>query len=198
MTELGAPAERIESSRLVLLANAGLDGFGVNSMVPRSRIIFDAVEADRKRLGEYLPWVDFVKNERDQEAYLSQCEENREKSEGFDYGIYLKNGAYLGNCGIHTVSKSNRRGEIGYWITGRYSGQGYMTEAVASLARACFKSGFHRLEIRCNAENQKSFGVAERLMFRREGELREDCFDGGAWRNTRIYGLLSSEAANLS
>lgn len=162
-------------------------------MVPRARIIFEAVEADRKRLREYLPWVDFVQNERDQEAYLSQCEEDREKSEGFDYGIYLKNGAYVGNCGIHTVSQSNRRGEIGYWISGKHSGQGYVTEAVAALARACFTSGFHRLEIRCNAENRKSCGVAERLRFRREGELREDCFENEGWRHTRIYGLLASE-----
>src|SRR5690606_27021358 len=152
----------------------------------------EAVDGDRERLGRYLPWVDFIRTEGDGEAYLRRCEEAWDAFELFDFGIYFPTGEFVGNCGLHTVSKSNRRAEVGYWVVGELEGKGIISEAVLGLTLACFKAGFHRLEIRCNDTNERSAGVPERIGYRLEGTLREDCFEKGVWRNTRIYGALAS------
>ncbi|MBC7386141.1 MAG: GNAT family N-acetyltransferase [Cryobacterium sp.] len=196
MRAVSSPSERLETSRLVLWENRPGLGFGVNSEMSRSSIAFAAIEKDRTRMSRFLPWVSFTNSVKDSEDYLVQCLKNREKFEGFDYGIYLKNGDFIGNIGLHTVSRVSARAELGYWISGAHEGHGYISEAVRTLSLSCFEAHFHRLEIRCNAENLRSDYVARSTGFQLEGELREDCLECGSWRNTRIYGLLDSDRTN--
>jgi ribosomal-protein-serine acetyltransferase len=190
--------DTIRTERLVLLRHSVRSGFGVNASRPLAEAIFDAVETDRARLERFLPWVPFVRTIGDEEAYLSRCDEAWEKEELFNFGIFLPSGEVVGDCGLHTVSKSHCRAELGYWLVGAHEGKGFATEAIAGLAKAAFSAGFHRLEIRCDAGNPKSSGVAERLGFRLEGELREDCREeDGQWSNTRIYGRLATDSPGL-
>jgi RimJ/RimL family protein N-acetyltransferase len=189
-------ATEIRTERLVIRSHRPGPGFGVNSDTELTRIIFAAVDADRARLRVYLPWVDLTRSEEDQSAYVARCAVARAEEVMFDYGIYSPDGTYLGNAGVHTVSKSNRRAELGYWILGKYENQGYVTEAIHALGQACFEAGFHRMEIRCDGSNAKSYGVAERLGYTLEGSLREDCFEDGRWTSTRIYGKLATDLTN--
>jgi RimJ/RimL family protein N-acetyltransferase len=191
--KIDLPSE-IRTERLVVRSHRLASGFGVNEGVDLARIIFAAVDADRARLRTYLPWVDLTRTEEDQAGYVRRCAEAWAEESMFDFGLYLPDGTYLGNAGLHTVSKSNRRAELGYWILGKYERHGYVTEAIGALGTAAFKAGFHRLEIRCNGENAQSYGVAERLGYVLEGKLREDFLEHGRWRNTRIYGQLAREA----
>ena len=193
MNAVHSPTGRLVTSRLILWENRPGPGFGMNSDYSRSSLAFAAIEKDRVRLSRFLPWVDFTKSEKDSEHYLEQCLKNRENFDGFDYGIYLKNGDFIGNIGLHTVSRASARAELGYWIAGEHEGKGYISEAVRALSAGCFDAHFHRLEIRCNAENFRSDHVARAAGFLLEGELREDCLENASWRNTRIYGLLRSD-----
>ena len=78
---------------------------------------------------------------------------------------------------------------IGYWIRTELAGQGYITEAVNALTRYAFEQlHFVRIEIRCDADNQKSKGVAERLHFVLEGNLKNSARKmDGALRDTLVY-----------
>jgi hypothetical protein len=185
--------EVLETARLRILRNRMGKGFGLGAGRERAELVFAAVDDDRARLAKYLPWVESTQKVSDSEAYLSACEEKWESGTLFDYGIFLKSGEFIGNGGLHSISGPDRRAEIGYWIVSKYEGQGFMTEAVEAMARAAFAAGFHRLEIHCNEENAKSYGVAERLGFRLEGTLRDRSIEHGKFRNTRIYGLLAGE-----
>jgi ribosomal-protein-serine acetyltransferase len=80
--------------------------------------------------------------------------------------------------------------EIGYWIDTRYSGNGYMTEAVQGITSFAFNElKARRVEIRCDSRNVKSRAIPERLGFTLEGVLKNDdiSVDGNGLRDTCVY-----------
>lgn len=72
--------------------------------------------------------------------------------------------------------------EIGYWIDSKYSGNGYVTEAVNAITRLAFdKFSAVRVQIASQEENYKSIAVAKRCGFEKEATLkrsRKDCISG--------------------
>ena len=168
--------------------------------------MFAFVDSDRKRLGEFLPWVPFVKTVADEETYIRKTHEEWEAHTLFDYGMFIaedkvrvvevppaSNGRYVGNIGIHHISWAHRRAELGYWIGGPFEGHGYVTEAVAAIEGMLFSLGFNRIEICCSSLNLRSGGVPERLGYRMEGTSREHMFENGAFRDLKTYAKLRSE-----
>lgn len=84
--------------------------------------------------------------------------------------------------------RAKRRRAASYW------GLGYASEA----ARAMLAFGFneielHRIWAQCNAENQASWRVLEKLGMRLEGRLRQDDFFKGRWWDDLIYAILENE-----
>jgi len=81
------------------------------------------------------------------------------------------------------------RFEIGYWRRAGEEGQGWITEAVSTLARFAFDDlGARRVEIRMSSDNHKSRAVAERCGFTLEGVLRQEALDvRGRPRDTAVY-----------
>jgi ribosomal-protein-serine acetyltransferase len=157
--------------------------------------MFQSVEHDRLRLSRFLPWVKHTRTIQDERNYIQMTLAKWETHELFDYGIFRKSDqAYLGNAGLHTISWANSRCELGYWILGSAEGHGYMSEAVAGLARVCFEIGFNRLEIHCDPENSRSANIPIRLGFRREGRLAEHTVDqDGNPRDSLIFAILKSD-----
>jgi RimJ/RimL family protein N-acetyltransferase len=88
--------------------------------------------------------------------------------------------------------------ELGYFVDHRHQGKGYVTEALHAAIDFCFVHlQAHRLRINCNETNLRSWKVAERCGFKREGHLREQHADirceDGTYSGDYLYGLLRSE-----
>ena len=82
----------IESERLVLRKH---------DMV-NAELMFNYVNSDRVRLGEFLPWVKLTNSTEDEMNYIRTCHKNWDNFESYDYGIFLKSdNTYLDNMGIH-------------------------------------------------------------------------------------------------
>lgn len=82
----------------------------------------------------------------------------------------------VGSSGLHRIDWQVPRFEIGYWARTNYAGQGYITEAVAGIARFAFDVlGARRLEIRCNRRNERSAAIPRRLGFVHEATLHNNC-----------------------
>jgi RimJ/RimL family protein N-acetyltransferase len=83
------------------------------------------------------------------------------------------------------------KGEIGYWMETRHTGQGYATEAARALTDFGFGVlGFRRIEIRCDALNRASAAVPDRLGYTLDARLVNDdvAADGsGALRDTLVF-----------
>jgi RimJ/RimL family protein N-acetyltransferase len=95
---------------------------------------------------------------------------------------------------LRIESIDSRQGDIGFELDPSYWGQGYASEA----ARAMLEFGFteidlHRIWARCNAENDGSVRLLEKLGMQREGRLRENEYFKGRWWDTMIFAVLESE-----
>ncbi len=80
----------------------------------------------------------------------------------------------LGRVALHSVDYGIQRSAgLSYWITEEMSGQGLMTEALATVISFAFEEAcLHRIWINIIDENQPSLAIAAKLGFRREGSLR--------------------------
>ncbi len=157
-------------------------------------LMFKSIDSDRQRLGEFLPWVPFIKTVEDEISYIKSTHDNWQDGSQFGYSIFQSETEdYVGNVGVHNISWQNHRCEIGYWILGKYEGQGLMSAAVEALEQACFASGFNRIEIRCSSLNLKSAKVPKRLGYTLEGTLRREAFENGKYRDTLVFAKIQNE-----
>jgi ribosomal-protein-serine acetyltransferase len=95
----------------------------------------------------------------------------------------------VGGSGLHAINWDVPRFEIGYWVRRRFAGQGYITEAVRGITRFAFETlGARRVEIRCDAHNERSQAVAKRAGYKLEATLHSHSLTpDGELRDTLIF-----------
>lgn len=116
--------------------------------------------------------------------------------ENFFLGIFLQaSGQFLGGVGFETRDWGCRSFEIGYWIRQQAQGEGYVSEAVRLVTDYLFTHlGAQRVEIRCDARNQRSAAVARGLGFQQDGCLRNVTRAAdGVLENMLIFSLIPSD-----
>lgn len=106
-----------------------------------------------------------------------------------------EDGMYVGGSGLHRINWSVPSFEIGYWVRARLEGKGYVTEAVKGITSFAFdRLKAERVEIRCDALNERSAAVARRAGYTLEGQLRHDDWTTqGTLRDTLVFGILRAE-----
>lgn len=84
--------------------------------------------------------------------------------------------------------------DFGYCYGSAYWRNGYGYEAASALVEAGFDVlKLHRLWATCDARNEGSIAVLEKMGMRREGALRSNLKVRDGWRDTYIYALLAEE-----
>ena len=155
--------------------------------------LFRLIDADRERLGRWLPWVEETRTELDTVRFIADAADERRRRRSLVLGIVV-DGALGGTLGLHYVDWFDRSAELGYWVASRWEGHGYVTRAARRMVEVAFgAAGLHRLVIRCAIDNARSRRVAERLGFRREGLLREAQWVGGRFLDQHLFALLRRE-----
>jgi RimJ/RimL family protein N-acetyltransferase len=181
--------EQILTERLVIAApRIGL-GQALNAAICESL----------DELRPWMPWAQTAPSIEESETVLRhQLAEFILRSD-LVYQFYARTadgqpGRLLGGTGLHRFDWTVRRFEIGYWIRTSAQGQGYVSEAVAALARMAFEElRARRVEIRMDEANLRSRAVAERCGFELEGVLRQDSLTPtGEVRNTCVYARIAS------
>ena len=154
--------------------------------------LFALVDANRERLREWLPWVDFNRTVEDSRLFISGSIRKRERNEELTFGIW--SGEQLaGVIGVFLRGNASTA-EIGYWLEAESEGRGLITRAVQALLFDLFDTrGMHRVEIRCAPGNTRSRRIPERLGFRLEETLREVERLNDRYVDNCIYGLLRAE-----
>jgi len=155
--------------------------------------LFRLIEADRERLGKWLPWVEETRTEVDSARFIADADDERQRRRSLVLGL-LVDGTLVGTVGLHYVDWFDRSAELGYWIASQAEGRGHVTCAArAVLAFAFDNAGLNRVTIRCAVGNERSRQVAERLGFRHEGLLREAQRVGDRFLDQHLLALLRSE-----
>ena len=157
--------------------------------------VFKVVDENRKHLLPWFPWVTLNKQIEDSLKYLFDVDVKFKAGEKIDYGIYVNN-EYIGNIGIFNINKKNKSAEIGYWLSTKFTRNGYMTEALGVLEKESFlNNNLNRIQIKCDERNIPSAGVAKKAGYLLEGKYREDSYSEyfKDFRNTFIFSKLKSD-----
>lgn len=156
--------------------------------------MFNYVLEDKDRLARFLPWANSINRVEDEIDFINKCNESWDKQESAQYGIFRNDSnEYMGNVGSFAFNWANESCEIGYWILGKFEGQGYMSEAVVALENALFKIGFNRIVIRFDPLNNKSGSIPKRLNYSYEGTLREAIKVGERFGHLEVYSKIKSD-----
>jgi RimJ/RimL family protein N-acetyltransferase len=113
----------------------------------------------------------------------------------YDFAIFSRqNNRVIGNIGLFIGDHAFQQATLGYVLGSEYWGKGFATEAAQKLIVYGFIDlKLHRISASCDVRNTSSFRVMEKCEMRREALFIQDKFVKGAWRDTLIYSILSSE-----
>lgn len=97
----------------------------------------------------------------------------------YAFGIWRQpQNKYIGDISLKNFEYSIPKAEVGYYLSAQAEGQGFALEALEAIIKFSFKSlEINKLYIRCSLENVRSYQLAERCGFRREGLIRHDFRD---------------------
>lgn len=155
--------------------------------------LFAAVDRNRARLREWLPWLDKNTSEKDSFDYIEFIRKEYATNKGLAAGIWLSE-KLVGVVSYNEFNWSHRRASLGYWISAEAEGRGLITLATRALTEYAFKNlKLNLVEIRCATGNVRSQKVPERLGFTFEGVLRQREWLYDRFVDHRSYTMLASE-----
>lgn len=175
--------DQIETDRLILRPPRMGDGVLVNA----------AIQESFPELTQWLAWATHMPSIAESETWVREASARWRTRQELPLLMFRrKDGLLVGSTGMHNISWSVPRFEIGYWIRTSLQGKGYMTEAVNAQSDFCFDTlGAIRMEIRCDAKNIRSAAVAQRVGYTLDATLRWDGRDfQGNLRDTLIFSKL--------
>jgi ribosomal-protein-serine acetyltransferase len=156
--------------------------------------LWEAIQESRDELRPWLPFAD--ESEDDLRAWLTRVEANWLMRETLGCAIIdRETGRIAGNLGLMVRDWEIGYFEIGYWLRTSAAGKGFMTEAVRLITDFAFDHLWaNRVEIRCDARNERSAAVPRRLGFTQEGHLRwNGTFVDDTVRDTLIFALIGTD-----
>src|SRR5699024_6656421 len=153
--------------------------------------VYDAIRYSRTSLQKWLPFAQQEQSEEEVEINVRLAHIDFLKREDLRLHIFCKKTKnFIGSSGLHRIDWDVPKVEIGYWIDDRYSGKGYITEAVERITMyAIDEIKARRIEIHCDEKNVRSRAIPERLGFELEGIFKQDsvAVNGQDLRNTCVY-----------
>lgn len=112
----------------------------------------------------------------------------------FQYAIErTRDRLHIGDVGVD-LHENRRQAEIGFTLARAYQGQGYATEAIRAVLGHLFGvRGLHKVSAECDARNEASARLLERVGFTREGLRRQHTWLKDEWTDDLLYGLLAAD-----
>ncbi|MFX1262733.1 MAG: GNAT family N-acetyltransferase [Promethearchaeota archaeon] len=178
---------RLESETLILRKFEKGDGRGLLALLERN--------SNRGFLREEAAEVDNIETLDDAEIDVREHAAEWESRKRFVMGIWLKaTDEYVGQIWIEPKKWEVSSFELGYYIDQGYARKGIATEAAELALRFLFEDlKAHKVIIITRDTNERSWKLAERLGFKKEGHHRESNIKDGKRWGLFYYGMLKSE-----
>jgi RimJ/RimL family protein N-acetyltransferase len=156
------------------------------------------VYASDPEVVKYMPWG--PNTEEETKSFVRQAMKHQQDQprQHFELAVILRaDDSLIGGCGLGLSSAQNREGVLGYCFNNIYWHAGFATEAAEALVLFGFEQlGFHRIWATCDPENLASVKVLEKVGMRHEGQLRENIWIRGRWRDSLVFAMLDREWQN--
>ena len=160
---------------------------------------YDAVSDSIDALAYWLPWCKPDYSIREARAWMEFASEAWESGREYPLGIFeAASGKVVGGTGVNHINKAYRTGNIGYWVSSRYTGKGIARFAASKSAVLGFKElGLTRLEIVVLTHNKASARVAEAIGATFECEARNRLYFQGRPHNAFVYSLVPEDCIKI-
>lgn len=179
---------RIEAERVYLRSYQAGDGPWLYKVSQKNRAHLARYESDN-----FLRMID---SEQKAEDFSQELLEDWKKGECFFMAVFEKESdGFVAQIYVGSTNKDLPEYIVGFIADVDHQRQGYVTEALQAALGFIFNQlKAHRVFLECDDTNQRSWEVAERCGFIREGHLRENKkHPGSPLSGTYVYGLLRSE-----
>lgn len=179
--------EEFETERLVLRKYRKGDGKGSFEIFERNN--------NRNMLRAAVEEAESVKTVDDAEVRIRQMMADWEARKRFVMGIWLKKSELqIGQIWIEANRWDVPSFELGWFLDTGYWGQGLAYEAAQMAMKFIFENlNAHKVVVDTQDNNEKSYRLAERLGFVKEGHHREARINGDRRYGLLYYGMLRSE-----
>jgi [ribosomal protein S5]-alanine N-acetyltransferase len=133
----------------------------------------------------------------DARAFIARQHDRLATGAGYSFAIAdAAAGEAAGQIGLYLRDLPEGRADIGYWVAPQFRRRGYVSAALAVIARwGLSLDGVHRLQLHVEPWNEGSWRAAERAGFVREGLLRSWQRVGAGRRDMYVYSLLREDLA---
>lgn len=153
--------------------------------------IFTTLVRERDYFSEWLPFVEHTKEIADTEYFVESIMHGDRNN--LTCAIYYQN-HFVGLVGLKDTDTTNKKTEIGYWLSENYQKKGIMTRACQAVIDYAFDVlEMNRVQLKAATGNIKSRQVAERLGFKQEGIERDGELHSRGYVDLVVFSLLKSE-----
>jgi [ribosomal protein S5]-alanine N-acetyltransferase len=106
-----------------------------------------------------------------------------------------EDGAIVGGAALSQIfRKAFQNAYLGYHLAEKFTGRGYMTEAVSLILKYAFRDlKLHRVEANVQPHNAASIAVLQRCGFRKEGFSPKYLKIGGRWRDHERWAIVKED-----
>lgn len=179
---MSLPTPTLQTARLRLRPFTDADADDLFAMHSSAHVL---------RYWDSPPWTEPQRAER----FLAACRQLAEDGTGARLAIdRLADEAFLGWCSLTGWNPDYRSASLGYCLVEHAWGAGYATEAAHAVLGWAFESlDLNRVQAETDTRNLASARVLQKLGFKREGTLREDCIVNGDVSDSWVFGLLRRE-----
>lgn len=162
--------------------------------VETAKTIYSTIDKCRDVFLPWLGWVKTTNSFNDTLNFLEIVDNDWKNNSQFVYEIYVAD-VFIGLISIINVAWSHKRAEIGYWLDTDYTGNGYISEAVALVEKELFDNDFNRIVIHTDVLNQRSANVAIKAGYKLEGILRQNIYSEPnlRYRDQNVFSKLRSD-----
>ncbi|MFC4639877.1 GNAT family N-acetyltransferase [Deinococcus hohokamensis] len=154
-----------------------------------------AVQASLPELRQWMVWAQQPLDPAGTAENLAQAADAYRRRENLRLLVWSADGKTLvGSSGFHALNWRVPKGEIGYWISTPHTGRGYALEVTRALTDFALQTlGFRRLEVRCDALNERSARIPRALGYSLDARLRHDdvaAHDPTQLRDTLVFSVV--------
>lgn len=174
---------KIETERLILRA------FTINDV----DAVFDNWANDDD-ICKYMRWTKHKSKEETKKIVSKWIDSYREKSH-YRWAIVLKKSDEpMGAIGLFVVNENDLCGDVGYYVSKKYWGQGIMTEALKAVLAFAFDTvGFNRIETCHSVNNPASGRVMQKCGMTFEGLARQKYKSNCGFEDSNMYSILKED-----
>ncbi len=179
---------RIDAERVYLRSYQAGDGAWLYRVSLKNRDHLSRYESDNFLMN--------IEDEQKAESYACELHEDWIKGDCFFIPVFSKDtDEFVAQIYIGPTNRALAEFIMGFIADGDHQRQGYVTEALGAALGFLFNDlQAHRVFLECDDTNQRSWAVAERCGFIREGHLRENKrHPNSPISGTYVYGMLKSD-----